>query len=101
MTRVCITTTIDEILLKQAYMKAAECNYRGANKIIELALEFYFSKADEEIWEKELASGCIERVIIKPTKIITENIRNRLERTNFNSKDYSPENLKSKGWVKV
>lgn len=101
MARVKFTTTINERLLKQAKQRAFEQDYQGANKILELALEFYFTRASEETWEKELPNGSIERLRISNDNVITENIRSRVKRRNFKASDYLEDNLRINGWVKV
>jgi hypothetical protein len=101
MPRIKITTTIDEELLKIAEKKAHEKKLRGINGIIELALELYYAKNDAQIWEKSLISGCVERIILFPSKLVTESIRNRIERLDFNKSDFSEQNLKTKGWSKI
>jgi len=58
-------------------------------------------RASEEIWEKELPNGSIERLRISNDNVITENIRSRVERTNFKASDYLEDNLRINGWVKV
>lgn len=101
MSRVRYTTTIEEKLLIKARIEASSFKMKRTNDIIEAALECYFSKEKNEIWEKSLESGWIERIIITKSKIGFENIREKKEINNTESENFSQDKLQSNGWIKI
>lgn len=95
------TTIIEEDILNQTKERAKEEGC-GGNAVIEKALRLYFSShLPNQIWEKELRSGWIKKIILLDDSIIFENIKCRKSINNFRNDEYTEEALKSRGWKKV
>ena len=95
------TTILEEDILSKTKERAKEEGC-GGNAIIEKALRFYFSShLPNQIWEKELSSGWIKKIILLDNSILFENIKCRKSINNFRSDEYTEEALKSRGWKKV
>ncbi len=95
------TTILEEDILNKTKERAKEEGC-GGNAIIEKALRLYFSShLPNQIWEKELSSGWIKKIILLDDSILFENIKCRKSINNFRSDEYREEALKSRGWKKV
>lgn len=95
------TTILEEDILNKTKERAKEEGC-GGNAIIEKALRLYFSSyLPNQIWEKELSSGWIKKIILLDDSILFENIKCRKSINNFRSDEYTEEALKSRGWKKV
>ncbi len=95
------TTILEEDILNKTKERAKEEGC-GGNAIIEKALRLYFSNhLPNQIWEKELNSGWIKKIILLDNSILFENIKCRKSINNFRSDEYTEEALKSRGWKKV
>lgn len=98
--RIKITTTIDENLLGQAKELVKKEGLEGANAIIERALQMYFNST-KEVWEKELESGWVKKIVKQQDRIDFENIKSRKTYFRYRKEDYSKEALTERGWKKV
>jgi hypothetical protein len=101
MPRVKVTTTLDEELYIKSREAAAGLGLEGANAIIEKALRLYFANCATEVWEKELESGWVKKLVMRQGKVTFESIRSRKVLPRYNSKYYTPEALELKGWRRV
>ena len=101
MSRVRISTTIQEDLLAKAKQKAADEGLDGANAVIEEALRIYFSNHTVQVWEKPLNGGWVKKMVVRPNKVTIETIRCRKVKERFNPVHYSAEVLEGKGWKRT
>lgn len=100
MSRVKITTTLDEDLLASAKDIVSDDGLEGVNAVIEEALRIYFANRLTEVWEKQLKGGWLKKLIVRPDIVVFESIRTRkyLKRS---YKYYTEEALQSKGFKQV
>ena len=101
MSKVRYTTTIEDALLQKAKEQSSTDGLKGANELIEKALRFYFSNSLVEVWEKPLKGGWVNKLIVRPGKVLSESVRSRRVYTRFNQKYYSDELLQRRGFERV
>ena len=101
MSRVKITTTLDEELLLKAKDVVAVQDLDGVNAVIEKALRLYFANCTVEVWEKVLSGGWVKKLVIRPDRITFESIKSRKVNKRVNPNSYSSDTLESKGWKRV
>lgn len=102
MSKVKITTTIEEDVLKVARERFPLEGFEGLNGLIEKALKFYFANSSVTVWEFVATGGWTRKLIIRPNLLIVENIRSRKSIQRYDKEYYAnEENLVKEGWKKT
>ena len=101
MARVRYTTNLEDALLQKAKDHSLECGLSGANELIEKALRFYFANSQVEVWEKPLKDDWVKKLIVRPDKVMCENVCARKVYTEFDKAYYTSELLEKRGFKMV
>ena len=101
MCRVKFTTTLDDELIDKAKKQASIEELEGANAIIEKALKLYFANCNVVVWEKSLSNGLLQKLIVRPSKMVFENIQKRVIKNDYDEAIVSDTVMQSKGFQKV
>ena len=101
MCRVKFTTTLDSELIAKAKKQASNEGLEGANAVIEKALRLYFSNVNVTVWEKSLDNGLLQKLIVRPSKMVFENIQKRVIKKDYDETIISDAIMLDKGFQKV
>lgn len=94
-------TSLDTELLTQARELAKILGFKSATGIIEEALRLYFANYQAEVWEKPLPDGTLQKLTVRPDKVLLESIRTRKVATKFDRQYVTEEALEARGWARV
>ena len=101
MCRVKFTTTLDSELIDKAKKQASIEDLEGANAVIEKALKLYFANYNVVVWEKSLSNGLLQKLILRPSKMVFENIQKRVIKNDYDESFVSDAVMIDKGFQKV
>ena len=101
MCRVRFSTTLDSELVAKAKKQASTLGLEGANAVIEKALRLYFTNCDVVVWEKNLSNGLLQKLIVRPSKMVLENIQKRVIKQDYDETIVSDAIMLDKGFQKV
>ena len=101
MCRVKFTTTLDNELIAKAKKQASLEDLEGANAVIEKALRLYFNNCSVTVWEKNLDNGLLQKLIVRPSKMVFESIQKRVIKKDYDENVISDTILLDKGFQKV
>ncbi|EGO61773.1 hypothetical protein [Acetonema longum] len=101
MARIKFHSTLDGELVAKAKQKARMDGFDGTNAVIEEALRLYFANCAVEVWEKPLEGGRLQKMTVRPDKVVMECIQSRQVRTEYNPQFYTDATLEPRGWKKV
>ncbi len=101
MCRVKFTTTLDNELIDKAKKQASIEDLEGANAVIEKALRLYFANYNVVVWEKSLSNGLLQKLIVRPSKMVFENIQQRIIKKDYDEAIVSDAIMQNKGFQKV
>ncbi len=101
MCRVRFSTTLDSELVDKAKKQASTLGLEGANAVIEKALRLYFANCNVVVWEKNLNNGLLQKLIVRPSKMVFENIQKRIIKKDYDESFISDTVMMDKGFQKV
>ncbi len=101
MCKVRFSTTLDSELVSKAKKQASIEGLNGANAVIEKALKLYFANRDVVVWEKNLDNGLLQKLIVRPSKMVFESIQKRVIKNDYDQAVVSDAIMQNKGFQKV
>ena len=101
MCRVRYSTTLDSELIIKTKEEASTLGLEGANAVIEKALRLYFANCNVVVWEKNLSDGRLQKLIVRPSKMVLENIQYRTVKKGYDDSFFSDIAMMDKGFQKV